>query len=371
MNKTAKPAPRIEGIDLARGLASLIMIQGHAYDGWVSAAAKQTAAYRFTRLLGTLPLPAFLVLVGAAMALRWEAALRRQEAACQVRRALAWRGVQVLGWGYATNIAYALMDGIDSWQTLLRVDVLQVIALSILLSAAVAPGGQTPLRRAQLRAFAGRLTTLGVGISLLCPWLTAGVHALPRPWHWGLAWAVASEGLTPMPLVPLAAWTVLGLVAALWLRAPKRHGRAQVEQRAGSAHRAWGQLAMTAAAFTAGGLWLYAPLERVSGIALSHRSPAIWANILDLGGRGLLVMVLGAWGLSHLPAPARRALKRLGQGSLVAYVLHIPLCYGRLALNWRGRLDMETATLAVLLLMLGCWTAVWLRDGARRQLSRR
>ena len=36
-------APRVEGIDLARGLASAIMIQGHAYDGWVHAEGKTTA----------------------------------------------------------------------------------------------------------------------------------------------------------------------------------------------------------------------------------------------------------------------------------------------------------------------------------------
>ena len=72
---------RIEGIDVARGVASLIMIQGHAYDGWVAPVHKESAAYLFTRLLGSLPLPAFLVLAGAAVVLRVDAARRKGERA--------------------------------------------------------------------------------------------------------------------------------------------------------------------------------------------------------------------------------------------------------------------------------------------------
>ena len=70
---------RIESIDLARGIASLIMIQGHAYEGWVAPEHMASAGYLFTRLLGTLPLPSFLVLSGAAVALRIRAARERGE----------------------------------------------------------------------------------------------------------------------------------------------------------------------------------------------------------------------------------------------------------------------------------------------------
>ena len=127
-------APRVEGVDLARGLASAIMIQGHAYDGWVDADGKTTAAYLFTRVLGTLPLPSFLVLAGAAIALRCEAARASGEDAKSVRHGLAKRGLTVMGAGYAVNIVSALIDGFEGPETFFRADVLQLIGLTIALS---------------------------------------------------------------------------------------------------------------------------------------------------------------------------------------------------------------------------------------------
>ena len=77
---------RIEAIDLARGLASLLMIQGHAYHGWVAPEHHASMGYRLTRVLGTLPLPAFLLLSGAGLAWRVHVAARRGERAEAVRR---------------------------------------------------------------------------------------------------------------------------------------------------------------------------------------------------------------------------------------------------------------------------------------------
>ena len=78
---------RETGVDVARALASLLMIQGHAFHGWASPAARGTGAYGFTRLLGTFPLPAFLVLAGAALVLRLRAARARHEDPARVRAA--------------------------------------------------------------------------------------------------------------------------------------------------------------------------------------------------------------------------------------------------------------------------------------------
>ncbi|MDH5493074.1 MAG: hypothetical protein OEY14_14060, partial [Myxococcales bacterium] len=66
----SRPRARVEGIDIARGVASLVMLQGHAYHGWVAAEHHSSPAYQLTRVLGTLPLPAFLLLSGAAVASR-------------------------------------------------------------------------------------------------------------------------------------------------------------------------------------------------------------------------------------------------------------------------------------------------------------
>jgi uncharacterized membrane protein len=43
-SSTPTAGARVQGIDVARGLASAIMIQGHAYDGWVRAEDKTSAS---------------------------------------------------------------------------------------------------------------------------------------------------------------------------------------------------------------------------------------------------------------------------------------------------------------------------------------
>jgi hypothetical protein len=91
-------------------------------------------------------------------------------------------------------------------------------------------------------------------------------------------------------------------------------------------------------------------------------------NVLDLAGRGLLVLAVGA-GLSLvLPDRLRAAVIRLGQGSLVAYVVHVPFCYGRLAGPLLGSCDMAAASLALPFLVAVSWGSVYARDGLRSRL---
>ena len=56
MKPNAPQPSRNLGIDVARGLAVLIMIETHAYDGWVGPAGKETYAYHLTRRTRGLPL---------------------------------------------------------------------------------------------------------------------------------------------------------------------------------------------------------------------------------------------------------------------------------------------------------------------------
>ncbi len=343
---------RIDGVDVARGVASLIMIQGHAYDGWVAAEHKASAAYQFTRLLGSLPLPAFLVLAGAAVALRVDAARRRGEDLAKVRASVLRRGALVLLYGYVTNLVYAAMDGVQSVDTLLRADVLHVIGLSIM---ALAWLGIRADRRALGWASAALLTVP----TALCPWLSPLGAGVSGPLRWPLALFVDVPGVTRMPFVPLVAWVGLGaLVSLAMLRA--RGGR--TELRAGAPTRfllalALGSLAVAALAHAA-----TAPCVEALGGTLSRAHPAVWLNVVDLGARGVLVLALGALASLVLPARATGALTRLGRGSLVAYVFHIPFCYGRVGGCLEGRLDMLEASFAVLVLAASSWLAVYARD---------
>ena len=169
-------------------------VGGWGYDGWVADEHKASVAYQVTRVLGSLPLPAFLVLAGAAVALRVDAARRRDEDPARVRAAVVRRGLTVVLFGYLTSLAYAAIDGFDGLDTMLRADVLHVIGLSI---AALGWLGIRRDPRALRRAAVGllgvptalspRLRPLGAAVSGPARYLVAlfaGVPPVTRRSGW-------------------------------------------------------------------------------------------------------------------------------------------------------------------------------------------
>ncbi|MGD8861823.1 MAG: heparan-alpha-glucosaminide N-acetyltransferase domain-containing protein [Myxococcales bacterium] len=351
---------RDPSVDWARGVASVIMIQGHAFHGWVSPLHKQSEAYLFTRIFATLPLPAFLVLAGAAVMYRVQAAAARGEAARELRAALVRRGLTVFLVGYLVNAAYALLDGWDGYPTFLRADVLQVIGLSIALlgGPCLRAGADGRLDPAGTVA---RAAGLGGLLTLLCPWATQLGRSLPLPWAAAAAPLVEVPGITQMPLTPLFAWCAAGAVAGRYLAAT-RHTRPRVRL-------------LFVGAVALGLTWLGAAVAD----ALAARLPgpvdrahlAVIPNVLEYAGRGLLVLGAGALLSGWLPAAVQRVLTHFGRASLWAYVLHIPFCYGRPGEALRGQLDMAEAAGWVLLLLLGAYAAVWLRLHAARPAALR
>jgi uncharacterized membrane protein len=355
---------RIDGIDVARGFASAIMIQGHAYDGWASPEAKETAFYAFTRVLGSLPLPAFLVLSGASLALRVEAASRRDEDAKAVRAAVVRRGVEILLVGYVSSGVYALIDGADSIATVLRADVLHLIGLSIAIVGWLGIGAS----RVEPRRLG--IAALGVGTIVLavCPWASQATGGLDR----GMLRFVVGlfsevPDITRMPFIPLAAWFCLGIgTAQLMIR---ERARARDTSAAGAPSKTLFLLGGTSLAIAVAGHYLTGYFVD-HGVALTRHHPIVWLNAIDLGARGVLVLAVGAFAANFVTGRTRTVLVRLGRGSLVAYVFHIPFCYGTLASPFAFDLDMWTATLLVTILIAMSVAAVFVRDAFRARERR-
>ena len=336
------------------------MIQGHAYEGWASPTAKQTAAYAFTRFLGTFPLPAFLVLAGAALALRVDAAVEKNESATVVRWRIIVRGLQIVLYGYATNFAYAVLDGWDHVGTLLRVDVLHCIGLSIAITGAVGVSGDSTHRHPSRTRLAWTTAVLGAAATLTCPWITRAAHELdlgPAGMIVGLFAEV--PGVTAMPVIPLIAWLSVGVIATQWLlwcrqRAPIAEGEFPGGGVVGlGLFGATLALAGNAGTVTAVQQW---------GASFSRADPVVWLNVVDLGGRGVVVLSVGAMVGRYVTGWLQSALVRFGQGSLIAYVFHIPFCYGSLGRSMIGQLTMTQATAGIVLLVASSWLAVWMAE---------
>src|SRR5262245_46617710 len=110
MTKKDRPAgalPRQLGVDLARGVAVLFMIETHALDGWVAAPEKAEAAYKWSRVVSNIPAPLFLLLAGVALALGAAA----RPGTTPRRAKFMRRGAEVLGYGYLVSAVYALIEG--------------------------------------------------------------------------------------------------------------------------------------------------------------------------------------------------------------------------------------------------------------------
>jgi uncharacterized membrane protein len=362
---------RIEGVDVARALAGIIMIQGHAYDGWASPAAKETFAYAFTRLLGTLPLPAFLLLAGASVTLRVDAAVKRGESARDVRRAVVKRGLEVVLYGYLVSAVFALMDGFDGLDTFLRADVLHVIGLSIATVGflGIRPARATVGARTSTDAPADRRrlgsVALGVGLAttLACPWVSRISPHTTGPLRYAVGLFSDVPGVTLMPYVPLVAWFAIGVGAAQWMLRMRRS--AGDVSRGGAPRRALVALGVVGLALAVAGWLGTGVVTSALGGELTRKHPAVWMNVVDLAGRALVVLACGTLLSNVVDGAPRRFLLRIGRGSLVAYVFHIPFCYGAFARPVAGKLDMLTATALLLVLYALSFGAVWARDTLR------
>ena len=349
MDVRPSPSARDAGVDVARGLAVLLMIQTHAYDGWVRPAEKATLAYALTRVLGAIPAPLFLLLAGVGLALGEAAGLRAGRDPAALRARFVRRGVEVFAWGYGVSLAYAVIDGSFALPVLLRADILHAIGLSLVICAALLVGARAAPERAAAIAVVAT-----VAQPILASWWEP--HDLPVPVAALLGLFVDVTGYTRFPVLPLVALVACGYVAGRVIARTHPAPRVGAAALIAFALVALGAKVLTGVAVT----WL--------GGSLSRRHPAVALNVIDGSARALAVLGAG-WAIAPWVARAREgskaALVRLGQGSLLAYAVHIPLCYGRLARPVAGTLDMLTATAGVVALSLATFAVVRARDAIR------
>ena len=352
----ASASTRLPGIDVARGLAVLLMLQTHAFDGWVSPSAKAGLGYAFSRALANIPAPLFLLLAGVGLSLGAQAAATRGQSDAQIRRQFMWRGLSLLGWGYLVSAIYVAIEWpvprADLPSLILRADILHCIGLSLLLCAVLV------LRRRQLL---WRVLVL-VGLSLFLS-VYIGRHrmvGLPGGLSPLAALFCDVPPYTRFPLLPLIGFCAVGVLLGERLLA-----------RAPSPRRLLAWLGGAVVAALLCGLLTQATLQHLGGVLRRSHPAVVWnfgdgcaraVACLAIGGLLASLVRPGAWGLV--------ILRRLGGGSLLAYALHIPFCYGRLARPLAGRLTMATALACLLLLGAAVYGALVLRDALRHRRRR-
>jgi len=309
-----------------RGLACVLMFQTHCYDAWLGGDARKNSFLKGSQLLGTLPAPLFLFLAGISFALVTDKLMRKGLTPAEITRTMVRRGAEILGFGLLFRLQeYLIAWGWAPWSDLLRVDVLNIIGLSMILMALLCGLTLLVWRRSGFAIVAAAIVAAAL-IALLTPplyttwrpnWLPwplesyiDGCHNLGAPQSW------------LFPLFPWAAFAFAGLAAGFIL----------------FSDRARNQTTKTLALFAGVGavaILVARQLDHSSFHLYStydywHTSP----NFLMTRVGILLVIAFltYAWCRWGMATRGFSPLIQLGQTSLLVYWVHIEFVYGRFSI---------------------------------------
>src|SRR5512138_884077 len=140
-------------LDWQRGLAVLYMVEWHTYDSWRADAVAHGPSHTALSILGGFAAPSFLYMAGMSQLLADAALERKGLAAGERRRRAVRRALWLLGVAYAFRVVEFVLGNSLSiatalreyrvpggWEGILKVDVLNVIAVSLLAGALLTVG---------------------------------------------------------------------------------------------------------------------------------------------------------------------------------------------------------------------------------------
>ena len=331
------PPGRRRYLDWLRGVAVLIMIEGHTIDSWTRESDRPSAVFQYAMLLGGMGAPLFLFLAGVAVALAATARGRRWGDRSRGAASVQRRGWQVFGFAFLFRLQSFVLSPGTSLVSLLKVDILNVMGPGIVGAAALWRVGRTPL---------GAFTVLAgatVAVAMVTPIVRASsvVAGLPDPLEWYLR---PSPGHTNFPLLPWSGFVLAGAAAGVC-----------IEQATGAAERPI--LLLTGAA----GLLLCAAGYAASLLPSIYAQSSFWTSspTFFFIRTGLLLLSLPAawaWSGRTWAVSALRPLELLGIHSLFVYWIHVEMIYGLLTAPLHKQLPVAGAVAGFAgftLLMLG------------------
>src|ERR1700676_2042480 len=377
-----------------RGLACILMFQTHCYDAWLGGDARNTSFLKGSQLLGTLPAPLFLFLAGVSFPPVTDKLIRKNLSPVEITCTMLRRGAEIFAFGLLFRVQeYLIAWGWAPWSDLLRVDVLNIIGLSMILMAllcgiTLAICGKTPDSHQHMTSgdsyqgipsdgsYQGMPSGIpqtaekGPGFSRCVPALAAAAIAaasliavltppLYTTWRptW-LPWPLESyiDGCHNLgapqpwlfPIFPWAAFAFAGLAAGFILFNDLLFSSRLFKDRA--RNHTTETLAFFAA-FGAAAILVARQLDRSSFHLYStydywHTSPNFLMTRIGL----LLVITLlsYAWCRWGLGTRGFSPLIQLGQTSLLVYWVHIEFVYGRFSLLPKRSQTILTASRGLL-----------------------
>jgi uncharacterized membrane protein len=376
MTTGSQPTNRLAYIDWMRGFACLVMFQTHCYNSWLSPADRKTALYAYSQLGGTLPAPLFIFLAGLSFALVTEKLREKGIDRNAIARTMIRRGGEIYVLGLLFRIQeFVLGFPIAPWTDLFRVDVLNILGISMMLmgvlcwfttsraktmrseSASSTPSSvsirdSVPVKASWLAKsrdgaiVGGILVAAIIGLATPLVWTTTrftsmpwqletylnGVHVFGHPQAW------------LFPIFPWVSFAFAGLAVGFFLFsdfAKKNQTKAFVGL--GCA----GVLAsVLSILFDKSRIRLYSSAD----YDYWHTSP----NFLLMRCGILLVILFGAYGWCRWGFAQRgfSPVIQLGRTSLLVYWVHMEFVYGRLSILPKGKCGIAAATIGLIVIFL-------------------
>ena len=294
---------RIVFLDWLRGLAAIVMLQGHTFDSLLRPELRDQPAYIFSQFFGGQAAAIFLFLTGITFGLGMN---RRDELGAWQRVGGALRRARYL---FLVAIAFRLQMWIfawphQPWTDLLRVDVLNVMgATAVLLSVAALARGTQRVRWA---------AAAGIAIAGLAP-VVAGVDMRGIP---GAIRDYVAPSAGVFSIFPWGSYLAFGLAAGSALPLVKRGEWSRVMQ--------WS--ALCGFALLLGGQYFSnLPFSIYSNANFWLNSPALVACKLGI----TLLLGSGAFLWTEYFSEGWSWVRLLGTTSLAVYWVHVELLYGR------------------------------------------
>ena len=352
---------RLGYIDWMRGLACVLMFQTHCYDSWLSPEARKSSSLIvWSQLGGTLPAPLFVFLAGVSFALVTERLREKGIERNAIAKQTLLRGAEVFGMGLLFRVQeLALGYPRSPWTDLLRVDVLNILGLSMMLMGVLCwltasrshmnLAGDGTVAAARIRTLVAAIFVAAI-VAMATPplWTTHrpkflpwpiesyinGVHIFGQPQPW------------LFPLFPWSAFAFAGLAAGFFLFSES------TKRREGLMFGALGTAGIIAVVlsvfFDSTRIRLYAVYD------YWHSNPDFF--LLRCGVLLVILFLVYAWCRWGFAQKGFSPIIQLGNTSLLVYWVHIEFVYGRFSILPKkqcGALQATAGLLTIFLAMLG------------------
>ena len=342
-----RPRSRLAFIDVARGLAVVLMLQTHAYDAWLRPELRPTEFFRWSQLIGGLPGAFFLFLMGVSVALGGEASRDRGAAGARLIRRTLLRAALLLLVAFLFRLGLFAASDHPEINAIFRVDILNCLAVSL---ALLAPLDLLPVRGSRVFTAIGVAAWFAITTSFV--WDGGLVTGLPERLAGYLTGRVPN---TTFPLFPWAAYAFAGHAMGSLIGAARRGDLNRMMNRLLAAGLAMIPLSMM--------------LDRLETIGPKYDYWWTSPNFVLIKVGVLIILVwlcfqfeqlvprLGA-SLGRGLKPVSAAMVQMGRTSLFIYCVHVDLVYGSKAFPklWRS-CEIAEASRNLALLTLGMLAA--------------